>query len=442
VCTLIGTSTNLLVSSISERAGHGSFGLFEFLPLGAVLAAAGVTYLAVAGRWLLPDRPGHRGVQTYQVAEYVTEFRIPAGSPLVGRTLADSEFGRAQGAQLLTLLRAGDAVWPEPGLIFQAGDVMLVEAPAAELIPLRAKWRLQSEPEFKFGDEMLRGKPVHLAEVVLAPGSRLVGQTLDEVDFRRRFQCLVLGLRSRQTIPFVRLAVARLGAGDALLLFGPHEDLARLRSDPEFLVLDRVDEPALRRAKVPLALGIFVAVMVLAATGVVPILPAALTGCIALVATRCLSLEEACEAINWKVIFLLAGVLPLGLVMEKSGAAALLAEAAVGVAQPWGPVAALAVLYLVTATLTEFMSNGATAVLLAPVALAVASAMGIDERPLLIAVCLAASTSFCTPVGYQTNAMVQHPGGYRFSDYVRVGLPLNLLFWGLSIWLIPRFWPF
>jgi di/tricarboxylate transporter len=265
---------------------------------------------------------------------------------------------------------------------------------------------------------------------------------LEEADFRRLHNCLVLGLRTRERLPFLRIGVARLGAGDALLVLGSRDDLARLRSDPEFLMLDRIEEPALRRAKVPLALGIFAAVVVLAAVGAVPILPAALAGCVVLVATRCLSIEEACEAIDWKVIFLLAGVLPLGLVMQKSGAAALLAEGAAGLARPWGPVAALAAIYIVTATLTEFMSNGATAVLLAPIAMAVAASLGVDERPLLIAVCLAASTSFCTPVGYQTNAMVQHAGGYRFADYLRIGLPLNIIFAVLCIWLIPRYWPF
>ncbi|MBL9201773.1 MAG: SLC13 family permease [Opitutaceae bacterium] len=442
VCTLIGTSTNLLVSSISARAGHGAFTLFEFLPLGASLCVAGIVYMAVAGRWLLPDRAGRGGAQSYQVRDYVTELRIAAGSPLAGKTFAGSGFGRDQRAQLLTVLRGGRSIWPEPQLTFQLDDVLLVEVVAEELMPLRTKWRLTSEPEFKFGAEMLGDQPVHLAEVVLAPGSRLVDRTLQELDFRRQHRCLVLGLRSRERISPGRLAATRLGAGDALLLLGPREDLARLRHDQEFLMLDRVEEPALRRAKVPLALGIFIMVVTLAGAGVVPILPAALAGCVALVATRCLSIEEACEAIDWKVIFLLAGALPLGLVMEKSGAAALLAEGAVGLARPWGPIAALAMLYLITATLTEYMCNRATAVLLAPIALAVAAAMGVDPRPMLMAVCFAASTSFCTPVGYQTNAMVQHAGGYRFADYVRIGLPLNLLFWVLCVWLIPRFWPF
>ncbi len=442
VCTLIGTSTNLLVSSISEQAGHGAFGLFEFFPLGAILAGSGMLYLAVAGRWLLPDRSGRGGSRTYQVPDYVTEFRIPGDSPLVGRTVADSGFGRAQGAQLRAVLRAGRSAGPAPDLVFRADDVLLVEAPAAELIPLQTAWRLKSDPEFRFGHELSRNDPMHLAEIVLAPGSRLVGRTLAESDFRRLHGCLVLGLRSRARLPFLRLAGTNLGAGDALLVLGSRDDLARLRVDPEFLMLDRIEEPALRRAKVPLALGIFATVVTLASVGAMPILPAALAGCVALVATRCLSIEEACEAIDWKVIFLLAGVLPLGLVMQKSGAAALLAEGAASLGRPLGPVAALAAIYLVTAVLTEFMSNGATAVLLAPIAMAVAASLGIDERPLLMAVCFAASTSFCTPVGYQTNAMVQHAGGYRFADYLRIGLPLNLLFAALCIWLIPRYWPF
>lgn len=442
VCTLIGTSTNLLVSAISERSGHGAFRLFEFAPLGLILSGAGLVYLLVAGRWLLPERPSRSLVQSYQVADYVAELRVTAQSGLVGRPVEASRSSAAPGVRVLAALRAGRAIWPGPELPLAAGDVLLVQAPAAELLAWRAAWKLEGEHEFHLGDDTLREQELRLAEAVVAPRSWLIGQTLPEVDLRRRFRCVVLGVQSGDTVVRERLDALRLKFGDALLLLAPREEIARLRGDPGFLMLDRIDEPALRRGKIPLALGIFATVVALAAFNVVPILASALFGCVALVATRCLSIESACEAIDWKVIFLLAGALPLGLAMEKSGAAALLADGAIALTRPFGPWATLAAIYLVTAVLTEFMSNAATAVLLAPVALAVAEGLGVSARPLLMAVCFAASTSFCTPVGYQTNAMVQHPGGYRFADYFKIGLPLNALFWLLSVWFIPRFWPF
>ena len=442
VCTLIGTSTNLLVSSISERGGHGAFHLFEFAPLGLILTVTGLAYLLLFGRWLLPERAGRSLVQSYQVADYVAELRVTAASDLVGRTVAASGVDRTPGVRLLTALHRGQAVWPAPERPLQAGDVLLVQAPAAALMALRTAWKLESEHEFRFAEGAGGDQEMRLAEAVVAPRSWLIGQTLAEVGFHRRFRCMVLGVQSGDTVVSERLDSLVLKFGDALLLLGPREEIARLRGDPGFLMLDRIDEPALRRAKIPLALGIFATVVALAALNVVPILASALFGCVALVATRCLSIEEACEAIDWRVIFLLAGALPLGLVLEKSGAAAVLADGTVALTQPFGPWATLAMIYLLTAVLTEFMSNAATAVLLAPVALAVAASLGVEARPLLMAVCFAASTSFCTPVGYQTNAMVQHPGGYRFADYLKVGLPLNVLFWLLSTWFIPQFWPF
>ena len=442
VCTLIGTSSNLLVNAISVQSGHGAFGLFEFTRLGLILSAVGIVYLVTVGRWLLPDRPGHGLAQTFQVADYVTELRVLPASPLVGRTLPKSRFGKAERAYVLAVLRGGRPIRYTTDLPIEADDILLVKAPATELIPLRSAWKLASEPEFRFSDETLQKQHLYLAEAVVAPRSRLIGRTVREVDFRRRYGFLVLGVQTRNKVLSERLDKIRLHDGDALLLLGSREDLARRAGTPDFLLLDRVDEPSLRRSKMWLAVGILGVVVALTAFDILPILASSLFGCIALVATRCLSIEEAYEAIDWKVIFLLSGMLPLGLVMEKSGAAALLAAGVAALAHALGPVAGLAAIYVTTAVLTEFMSHNATVVILAPVAIAAADHLNIDARPLLVAVCFAASTTFCTPIGYQTNAMVQHPGGYRFTDYVKVGLPLNLMFWALSVYFIPHFWPF
>ncbi len=442
VCTLIGTSTNLLVSSISERAGHGAFALFEFAPLGGVMFAAGSLYLLICSRWLLPERRGEQLTENYQLGNYITELRVRPESRLVGRTVEASQFGRKEDVTVLEILRGGETLFAPRHEPVQAGDVLLVRGGARELMEAKTAWRLDIAPEFKLRDAALEAADLELAEVLVAPGSRLIDRTLAEVEFHRHTRAIVLAIRAREETVRTKLNQVRLGFGDALLLLGPRDDLARLRADSSVLVLQQVEEPSLRRGKVPVAVGIIAAVVALAAFDVMPILVSAIVGCIALVVTRCLTLEEAYGAIDWKVIFLLAGVLPLGLAMEKSGAAGLLARLTLGVAGPFGPVAVLAALYLLTAVLTEFMSNNATAVLMSPIALSMAAALGVDAKPLLMAVCFAASTSFATPVGYQTNTMVLHPGGYRYTDFLRIGIPLNLIFWGLAVYFIPYLWPF
>jgi len=442
VCTLIGTSTNLLVSSLSERAGRGAFAMFEFTPFGVVLLSAGTAYLWLVSRWLLPDRRGEQLTADYQLGDYIAELRVSPGSRLVGQTVAASQFGRRQELTVLEILRGGQRLFAPLHERVQAGDVLLVRGGARELMDAKAAWKLELEPEFKLKDEALAARDLQLAEVLIAPQSQLVDRTLAGVDFRRRYNAIVLAIRARHQTLREKLNQVRLGFGDALLLLGPKEDLARLRSDPNFLLLQQVGEPALRRGKIPVALGIIAAVVALAALNIMPILVSSIIGSIAMVVTRCLTLEEAYSAIDWKVIFLLAGVLPLGLAMEKTGAAQLAAQTSLDLVGPFGPVVVLAVLYLLTAGLTEFMSNNATAVLMSPIAISTALSLGVDPKPLLMAVCFAASTSFATPVGYQTNMMVLHPGGYRYTDFLRIGIPLNFIFWALAVYFIPKFWPF
>ena len=441
VCTLIGTSTNLLVSSISERAGRGAFSMFEFAPLGMVMLGAGTLYLLLFSRWLLPDRRGAQLTENYQLGNYITELRVRPGSRLAGQTVEASEFGRREDVTVMEIRRDGRTLFAPRHEPVQAGDVLLVRGGARELMDAKAAWKLDLEPEFKLKDEALEAQDLQLAEVLIAPRSHLIDRTLAGVEFRRRYNAIVLAIQARQQTVREKLNQVRLQFGDALLLLGPKEELARLRGDPNFLVLEQVEEPSLRRAKIPLALSIIATVVALAAFNIMPILVSSIIGCIALVVSRCLTLEEAYAAIDWKVIVLLAGVLPLGLAMEKSGAAQLLAQSTLGQAGAFGPVVVLAVLYLLTAILTEFMSNNATAVLMAPIALSTAATLGVDAKPLLMAVCFAASTSFATPVGYQTNTMVLHPGGYCCADFMRIGIPLNLIFWALAVYFIPRFWP-
>jgi di/tricarboxylate transporter len=252
----------------------------------------------------------------------------------------------------------------------------------------------------------------------------------------------VLAIQRNGEVLRSKLSEVRLAFGDSLLLQGPRNEINRLRGDEDFIVLEEVASPSMRKGKIPIALAVIAAVVGLAALNVLPIMTSAIIGCIVMVLTRCITLEEAYDAVDWRVIFLLASVIPLGVAMHKSGAAELIAVQSVWLFGGMNPVVILAVFYILTAILTECMSNNASAALLAPIAISTAVEMGVDPKPLLMAVTFAASTSFATPVGYQTNMMIYNPGGYRFTDFMKVGLPLIVLFCITSVYFIPKFWPF
>jgi di/tricarboxylate transporter len=442
VCTLIGTSTNLLVSSISNKAGLGAFTMFEFTPLGAILLGTGVVYLLVTSRWLLPARRGVELTETYQLREYLTEVRVMPDSPLTGKTVAESRLGERHDVTILEILRENRKIWTPQDAQLRAGDILLVRGKIQSLMDLRGSTGLQIEPEFQLKVKTLEAQDLTLVEALVAPRSRLVGRTLSDSYFRWRYDAIVLALQRHGQFLREKLAGVRLRFGDALLLLLRKDGLPRLRADDNLIALAEVETPSVRSGRALLALSIIGAVVTLAALDVLPILVSAILGGLAMVLGRCLTVEQAFEAVDWKVIFLLAGVLPLGLALERSGGAKFLADYTLGLMGLFGPLAVLAALYLLTAVLTEFMSNNAAAVLLAPIAISTATDLGVDPKPLLMAVTFAASTSFATPVGYQTNTMVYGAGGYRFTDFTKIGVPLNLIFWVLAVWFIPKFWPF
>lgn len=451
-CTLVGTSTNILVSGMAASAGLRPFGMFEFTELGVCFVAAGLVYLIVVAPFLLP-----RSVRTaaprplaerYAVPTYVAVIEVEADGPVAGHRAAATPLGRP--GLVVLEVRRNEAVLDQPDVPLEAGDHVLVRGTLAELLRLRRApgVRIRRDIESPGGEDGLEGLSgedtgdVVLAEAVVPAGSPLDGKRLSETDFARLHRVVVLAIRHHDRLEQTKVAAVRIAVGDLLLLQGRRTDVDALRGGQALVVLDEMTPhpPSLGRAVA--VSGILAAVVVAAALGVAPILVTAMTGCAALLLLKLLTVEQAYASIDSKVIFLLAGVVPLGRAIEETGAAALLAGGLVEVAGPFGPAVALSALYLMTAILTEFMSNNAAAALLAPIAIALAAGMGADPRPFLIAVMFAASTSFMTPVGYQTNAMVLGPGGYRFSDFVRVGAPLNVLFWILATWLIPRFFPF
>ncbi len=441
VCTLIGTSTNLLVSAISADAGYGAFSMFEFTRMGLILFVAGVAFFLLFGRWLLPNRQQGRLATTYHLGEYVTELRIRAKSPLVGKSVVESRLGEDHDITVIRVLTDEENGWAPLRRVLQPDDVLLVHGSLPDLIRLRGTMGLRINADFELRDEALQNEDLRLVQSLVAPGSKLVGRTLKETDFRNRYKALVLAMQRRGETIHHKLSGIKLVVGDSLLIQTHVREMQSLRRSSDFIVLNELPGTALRR-KAPLAVGILVTVVGLAAFDVVPILVSALLGCVALVMTRILKPEDVYRSINWQVIFLLAGILPLGVAMHTSGAAGFIAERTVGMVGQMGPVAILAAIYLLAAVMTETMSNAAAAVLLAPIAISIAEQIGVDPRPFLMAVTFAASTGFSTPVGYQTNTMIYNPGGYKYTDFLRAGVPLNLIFWGLSVVFIPRLWAF
>lgn len=443
VCTLIGTSTNILVNSIAVSRDMRAFGLFEFAPLGMAMSAAGIFYLMLIGRWLLPKRNvAAEEVDKYRLADYLAELSVAEQSPLVGKKWDKRRASKGANVDLIKIMRGDKPVARPSKTIIREGDILLIHGDVDKLISMKERLGLGIQADVTMDDRELSSDEVRLVEVLIPPRSTLVGRTLGGSGFLRRYRSVALAVQRRGRILRHRLRDIRLDAGDTLLLKVGRKDVSRLMKASGVIVTNELTELYLRKDRAVIALLVFLAVLAVAAFRIVPILVAAIIGAVGMVLGRCISVEEAYQAIDWKVVFLLGGIIPLGLALEHSGAAQWLAGSILSPFADFGPIMVLAALYLFTAILTELMSNNAAAVILAPIALSLAASMSVDPRPLLVAITFAASTSFATPVGYQTNTMVYAPGGYHFTDYVRVGGPLNLIFWALAVFLIPMLWPF
>jgi di/tricarboxylate transporter len=441
VCTLIGTSTNLLVSAIAARSGYEPFGMFEFTRFGLVLFGVGSLYMLLVVRWIPDRRAVQELTREYGMGRYMTEVELQEDGCSVGFPLAQSPLVQEVGVEVLEINRRGHRIFvPHAQTLLQAGDTLRVVCDVDRVQALAERQGIRLKPR-KLKDADMENSETVLVEAVVAPGSVLVGETLRSFRFRNVFGANVLALRHRGTVLHEKLGSTVLLGGDVLLIEARSDHLDRIRGHEAFVMVSEVAFPTFRTDKALIALGVIAAVVATAALGIIPILVGAVGGAVLLVLTGCLQPEEAYQAIDWKVIFLLAGALSLGIALENSGAALLLSEVLIRTAATLGPVAVISGLYLATSLMTESMSNNATAVLLAPIAIGAAQLMNVDPRPLLMAVTFAASASFMTPVGYQTNTMIYGVGQYRFVDFVRFGGPLNLIFWVLATFLIPVFWP-
>lgn len=446
VCTLIGTSTNLLVNSLAKDLGHPGFGLFDFAPVGVITMAVGFAYLLLFRRWLLPHHPPAALTEAYELGKYITELRVMPGSPLIGKSVAQAQLAEKRSVYVLELMRGEQKHWSPRAEDLREGDVLLVRGNWDQLKALKDEFRLELEPEFKLQDSQFTGEDGEqaqvLVEAMVAPGARLVGRSLAELDFQWAYNATVLALHRRGEVLREKIKDVSLNVGDVLLLMCTRAELDVLRTNNNLVVLNERGEAEKPRSKALLAIAIMGAAIAAAGLGWLPIVASSILGGIALVATRCIGNDQAYQAVDWRVIVLLAGVLPLGIAMQKSGLAQGIADFSVNWVGGFGPLAVLAAVYLVTALLTELMSNNAAAVLITPIAYSTAVSLGVSPTPFLVAVLFAASTSFATPVGYQTNTMVYNAGNYRFVDFMKMGIPLNLLFWGLAVWLIPKYFPF
>lgn len=431
VITLIGTSTNILVSSITAQEGYGTFGMFEFAAIGILVFITGAIYLLFIGFRLLPERRADEQLEeSYQIKEYMTEVLILENSPLVGKTLLESRLSELFDIYILDIYRNGRNLGflIAENTVIKAGDILFVQAQTEQLLQIKDEEGLAFEPEARFGtvEENNNYANAGLMEVVIGPDSSLIGGTLETTNFRNRYNCTVIAMQSRGELIHERLGQIHLSFGDTLLLRGEHFALQQIKRETGFIVTQEMQEEEFRANKVVFALGIVAGVVIAAALGV-PILVTAIAGCVLMVLTGCLKVEEFHNAIRWDVIFLLAGVIPLGLALQNTGGADWLANQIVSMAYFVPPLIVLTLFYVMTTILTELISNNATVVVLVPIGIATAEALGLDPRAIVLTIMFAASTSFMTPVGYQTNTLVFGPGGYKFLDYFRVGGPLNFL---------------
>jgi di/tricarboxylate transporter len=439
VCTLIGTSSNLLVDSLAQKQGLPPFGIFEFTHLGVLLAIAGIVYLMVIGRWLLPHHLDNEPAGPMQVGKYVTELKVMPDSPLVGKTIAEARLGD-QGVYPLELLRGDEHMWSPRTQQLQSGDVLLVRGEWDKLEDFRKRQELEINPEYTHADDSDKAKV--LVEAMVAPASLAEDRTLRDLELLENYHATVLGIHRRGHLLRDKIRDVAFQTGDVLMLLLPADAVQRLRRDDRFVVLHERYDARRPRYKAFVAIGIMAAVVIVSALHLLPIPIAAICGVAAMALTRCFGRKDVYEGMDWKIIILLGAILPLGLAIEQTGLAHVVVAGALDVVGNHGPLAALLMVYVLTALLTELMGHNPSVVLMVGIAVSVAHAVHADPRPFVVAVAFAAATSFATPVGYPTNTMVYYAGGYRFLDFAKVGVPLIALFCALSMYLIPKIWPF
>lgn len=439
--TLIGTSTNLLVDGLARDMGLAPFSLFEIAPLGLVVAVGGGLFLMFAAPRLLPDRGGtvDQAGQGEGKA-WLADLFIPEGSPMIGKApLAQGALTRG-GSEVVDVVRGDVSLRHElEDVRLAAGDTIVVRTRDVELMGFReGAMRGAVLP----GAEASQLRSARVVELLVGPGSKAVGRTLARLRWRRRFGVYPLALHRKGGAVERRFEDTPLAVGDTLLVEGAPEDIARLTDDQRLTPLGLNRVRAFRRGKAPIALAVLLGVVILAALDIAPILALALCGVAVVLATNCIEADEGLAAMDGRLMLLIVSMLTLGTALDRSGAIRMIVDAVAPFLGVGGPLVALAVIYAFTSILTELVTNNAVAVLMVPVAAGIATSLGVDPRPFLIAVMFGASASFATPIGYQTNTLVYNAGGYRFADFLRIGLPMNIIVGVITVTVIPLIWAF
>ena len=433
--TVIGTSTNVLASGIANDLGYEEFRLFQFTSLGIVTFLIGLAYLAFIAPRLLPNRKdlmSDRVSEDYGLEDYVTEVVVKPSSKLIGKTLRSAQLRTDFQVDVLEIIRNGERLTqPVAERRVCADDILIMRGKTEDVLKIRTEQDLDLLPDVKFNpqnlEQELSSANEGVAEVLILSNSRLIGTTLKDLKFRQRYNLTVLAIRRGEELIRDRLDRVRLKFGDLMLVQGAKQSLLGLQTTRELLVIEQKEPEAIRRDKAWIAIAIILGVILLAAFDLLPILVSALIGVVLMIVTGCLQPGELYGAVRWDVIFLLAGLIPLGTAMENSGATQWLADNLLAVGGNLNGYWILLFFFVITSLLTEILSNNASVVLLIPIAVKVAESLNLNPVAMMFAVTFAASNSFMTPIGYQTNTMVYSPGGYKFSDFFRVGAPLNLI---------------
>ncbi|MFN2136905.1 MAG: SLC13 family permease, partial [Candidatus Promineifilaceae bacterium] len=450
ITTLFGTPPNLLASQALFDAGYEPFTLFDYTPMGLVIMVTSIVYMTTIGRHLLPKRlpePEDNLLEEYRLHDYLTELMVLPGSPLIGLTLVETRLGAEHGVNVVGIVRDRRVrLGIMPNAHVRDGDLLLVRGPLDKLLAIEESLGVTNHEHYRLSDTDLTSPETMIAEMVVSQKADFIGQNLEEIDFRNRFHLTVLAIRHHEASIIDRINSVPIELGDTLLVHGRREHINALRRSPDFLILGPVavatEKEQRRTNKAPFALAIFVAMILLVATGTMHISAAAVLAAVLMVLTGCLNMDEAYRSVEWKSVFLIAGMLPMGVAMANTGTAQYLSDLIIGIAGDYGPQAIMIGLFVLTTLITEFMSNAAAAVLVAPIAISAAVQVGVSPYAFVMGVGIAASNSFLFPIGHQASVLVYGPGNYRFFDYTKVGLPLTLLIWLLLVIFLPMFWPF
>lgn len=442
--TLIGTSTNILVSSIAVERGMSAISMFELTPMGLIFIASGFIFLFTVGIKMIPERRQQEELtKEYEMQHYLTDIRINEGSLLVGTYLDEDELTKNLDLDVIRVFKQSENSSAQRNQVkIEAGDVLRIRGNADEIKKLMKSEDVSILPSKEWLDKDLERGQDAIVEAVIAPESSLVKTKLGNFPFYENIGAIPLAIRQRGEVQHDDLADVELSGGDSILLSMSSDRTVELEEEPAFVLVSKIDTILYREEKTYWAIGILAGVVLAAALGITSIVVSAVIGVILMIFTGCLRTEEAYEAINWKVIMLLAGVLPLGTAMDKTGAAELMASGMVDSLAGFGPTVLMSGFFLTTLIITAVMSNNASAALLAPIAIEAASTIDVNPEAFLYAVTFAASLSLITPFGYQTNTMIYGPGQYTIKDFFKIGVPLNIIFWILATIFIPMIWPF